>query len=365
MKILHISDVMLDTAFAEAGLPPGLGDQRRADLRARFATVTDLAREHAVTALTVGGSLFDARTVTPDTLDFIAEQCATLAPLPVLIAPGAADPFTHESPYTLWDWPDNVHVFRQPSLQPVEVSAGVFIRGAAHPIAAGYPLLQGLKLDRAALNLALFDNSGSAHRSEVAFSDAGFDFALLGGRMTAQFDSADAPQYAYPGSLERLTADDADGEHGALLLTITPESRSLDLIETAAWHYETHRVDVTSFSSVREVGTHLAEKMTDDAGVVASVELTGQPEFALDLDDLAASVPTTAAAQYRKQLDLTYDLERLGNEPTVRGEFVRRLRARLDAASDDTTRTQLHNALYFALRALDGHRDVTHAIDAD
>ncbi len=56
-KILHFSDLHLDTSFAGQGFPLEYGVERRLDLRACLTRILARARELKVDAITIGGDL--------------------------------------------------------------------------------------------------------------------------------------------------------------------------------------------------------------------------------------------------------------------------------------------------------------------
>src|SRR6266487_3296632 len=103
-RIIHLSDLHLDTSFAISGLPAAAGAWRRADLRATLGRILALARERRVDAVTIAGDLYEQEYALPDTADFLVQQLAKLAPIRVFIAPGKSDPHTNDSLYALTRW---------------------------------------------------------------------------------------------------------------------------------------------------------------------------------------------------------------------------------------------------------------------
>ncbi len=75
-KILHFSDLHLDTSFAGQGFSLGYGVERRLDLRACLTKILARARDLKVDTVTIGGDLFDHEYLLSRTAGFIKQQFA-------------------------------------------------------------------------------------------------------------------------------------------------------------------------------------------------------------------------------------------------------------------------------------------------
>ena len=192
MRLLHFADLHLDTPFRWA--PLEVARARRQGLRTTLTRICNLAIELRVDALCCGGDLFEQERFTPDTAEFLRSSFGQLSPLPVFLAPGNHDWFGPVSLYQQVGWPANVHVFTEDRLTPFEMADGLTIWGAAHRAPANTRgFLEGFRVDRSGVNLALFHGS---ERGELAFQGegkvphapfraeqiplAGLDHALLG-----------------------------------------------------------------------------------------------------------------------------------------------------------------------------------------
>jgi len=114
-------------------------------------------------------------------------------------------------------------------------------------------------------------------------------------------------------------------------------------------------LDVTGCPSQQAVRNRLAQMLEGKRGSVR-VTLGGElvPEVDLRLADLHSAAPWLDALVVRcGDLRVGYDLATIGSEPTVRGQFVRDIRA--DASLTDDQRRRV---LLTGLRALDGRQDL-------
>jgi exonuclease SbcD len=360
MKLLHFADLHLDTPFRWA--PPEGARRRRQALRATLTRICNLAVDLRADALCCGGDLFEQERFTPDTAEFLRSSFWQLGSLPVFVAPGNHDWFGPVSLYQQVSWPANVHVFSEDRLAPSELADGLTIWGAAHRAPANTRgFLDGFKVDRSGVNLGLFHGS---EQGELAFQEeekvphapfraeqiamAGLDHALLGHFHVPQ----DALTHTYPGNPDPLTFGET-GDRAAVLITVAPDgsvARERHRVATSA--VSDVIVDLTGITHSGQVADRVLEAAAGRSGVMRAT-LSGElgPDVDLRLQDLTAlRVPQLDALLPRLgKISVTYDYERLKEEQTVRGQFVR------DVLADSSlTGDQQRRVLVTGLRALDG-----------
>ncbi len=363
IHLLHLSDLHLDAPF------PALGLERRADLRATLGRILALARERQVAAVTIAGDLYEQDYALPDTAAFLAQQFARLAPIAVFIAPGERDPYTNDSLYALTHWPENVTIFSQGQLTPVELTPGITLWGATCPPARGGATLDGFQCDRPGVNLLLLhaaDADQPATGAEGVFTvsasairAAGFDFALLGHHHAARLWPEDAPRCLYPGSPEPLRPEAKDVRHTVTLVTVQEAGCAVEHIPINQWRHRAAQVDVSGCSSVAEAAARVQAALTValdgvDDRLICEVTLTGAPDAPLETAAVLAQVQTPAHLYGQARFTFPYDLERLAQEQTVRGLLVRRFQGNLSGSTDEAERQRHLRALAVALQALEG-----------
>jgi DNA repair exonuclease SbcCD nuclease subunit len=357
MKLLLFSDLHLDRQFKWAG--PVLGRQRRHALRETLKSIVRLCAELKVDGLMCGGDLCEQDRFTPDTVQFISGLFATLE-IPVFLAPGNHDWFGPDSIYQLADWTPNVHVFTEDKLTPISLCDGLTLWGAAHRAPANTDgfLSSGFKVDRGGVNLALFHGSEYSglhfqesgkrphapfHSGEIAA--AGLDHAFLGHFHTA----VDGERHTYPGNPEPLSFGEV-GPRGAVLATIAADGSVLrERFRVATSQVTSIEVclDVVSATDVRD---RVRAALSALSGTVR-VTLNGEvpPSVELHVADLAGlGDHLDAFLPQIGRIRVSYDLEALLAEQTIRGQFVRDVSA---SQLEDEVRRRV---LVTGLRALDG-----------
>ena len=232
VTILHTADVHLDRAFSGMGMSQGIAATRREELRGALRRLVDLAIEQKADAITIGGDLFEHDRATLDTGNFLRQQFERAAPLRVLISPGNHDPFVPDSLYRRIDWSENVKIFAEPELLPVDVAEGVTVWGAAHDgPEMRKNLLENFRVRGPGAHILLFHGSNmtsvpEGKKAHAPFRPAdvaatGAAYALLGHYHGARIHP---DGFAYPGSPEPLDFSEA-GEHFVLRLEVADRAR--------------------------------------------------------------------------------------------------------------------------------------------
>ena len=165
----------------------------------------------------------------------------------------------------------------------------------------------------------------------------------------------EAEKYTYPGTPDPLTfGDSLDG--GAVEVEVHADGR-ID----RTWHTvrtsEVHdlEVDISGSVSMGDVRDSVVAALAGLSGC-ARLTLRGEVAPSVELD-------TRLLHQERQDLDalviragdvhFAYDFDQLAEEQTVRGQFVRDVRASPDLSEEDRRRV-----LVTGLRALEGRRDL-------
>ena len=365
MRIVHFADLHLDSRFAWAGADGVAARRRRQSLRDTLGGITAMARDVAADALFCGGDLYEHDRVTPDTGRFLQATFSGIAPCPVFLAPGNHDWYGPESLYALLDWSPNVHVFREPRLEPVRLGGGITLWGAAHCAPANTAnFFDGFAPDGPGVHVALChaaerswlaeQGQGKALHAPFDAADvarAGLAYAFLGHYHRPR----DAQHHVYPGNPDPLAFSE-EGARGAVLATIAgcgSVACTRRVVAKTAAHDLT--VDVGGCASQQDVRDRLT-KAADGRRGVARLTVEGElhPDVDLRGEDLRqALLESFDAVQVRfGALHAAYDIEEIGREQTVRGQFVR------DVLEAGLTRQETRRVLTAGLRALEGRTDL-------
>lgn len=358
-KIIHAADVHLDGAFG--GLPADKARERRRESGDLIDRLGRLVKEESGEILLLCGDLFDGERVFPETLERLREMLAGL-PCPVFIAPGSHDPFTPVSPYALQRWPGNVHIFRReepeavaiPELDCVVYGAAFTSRTRTGQALAGF---QAWEDDRTRL-LCLHGEVGGPGgdcgpilREQLAGS--GVHYAALGSIHQCSGVRKDGGTYwAYPGCPEGRGFDEP-GDRGVLAGTVDRKRVDLHFVPLCRRRYRILEADVTGTSPAKALESVTPESAARD---ICRIIFTGAA------DARGVDLPALERA-YREKFyflelkDKTRPAQSLwakAGEDTLRGLFLKEMKARYDAAPSEEAREDIALAVRFGLAALDG-----------
>ena len=361
MKLLLFADLHLDAPFAWAR--PETARLRRANRRETLTRILALADAERVDAVLCAGDLFEHDRVTPDTVAFLQASFAR-TDRRIVLAPGNHDWLSARSPYAVTDWPPNVHLFREASLEPLTLADGLTLWGAAHRAPANTDgFFAGFRPDRDGIHLAL---AHASERSLLGWQEAGkqphapFDAAeIVEAGLTHAFLGhyhlpRDAERHTYPGNPDPLEFGE-DGDRGAVLVNVRPDGA----VERERRRVAVSQVaDVTVSIDEAHHANDVQEAVTAAiAGLAGCVRVTVEGELApgvtLDLNELQRLGSHLDGLQVRAgRIGLGYDLDAIGAEATVRGQFVRDA---LEELGDEETRRKV---VLTGLRALEGRADL-------
>ena len=361
MRLLLFSDLHLDTPFRWAS--PALARVRRESLRGTLRRIVELADELEADALCCAGDLYEHERFASDTGEFLRATFAD-AGRPVLLAPGNHDWYSTAALYRQVGWSSNVVVFTEDRLSPHRLADGFTVWGAAHRAPANTDnFLDGFSAHGPGVHVALFHGSersglaaqGEGKRPHAPFVAAQVPAARLAHALVGHYHTpTDAPWHTYPGNPEPLTFGET-GERGAVLVEVDGDGTVRRTRHTVAGTtVRDVTVELTGARTTTEVADRVTEALVGLTGVVRAT-LTGEvaPDIDVRLADVAGAAPQLAGLVLRTEnIRVAYDLEAIGEEATVRGQFVRDVLA--DRGLDEDARRRV---VVTGLRALDGRAD--------
>ncbi|MFQ5598992.1 MAG: exonuclease SbcCD subunit D [Candidatus Krumholzibacteriia bacterium] len=367
IRILHTSDLHLDASFRATGVPSARARERCAAHLEAFDRIVEMAERVGAHILAVAGDLFEGAHARPATARHVAKKLEAWG-RPVYIAPGNHDPIRAPSAYDLAEWPANVTVFASEwSVRHVpELGLTVHGRGFTAPEEHAR-LVEGLEISGEATHVVVAHGSDESCRPDrhhpyrpfvpeeldalpVAYVALGHyhGFSILPTpRVRAVYCGSPIPQ-----------GFNESGEHGVVLARLRDGDVEVELLPIPARRFVTVEVDVGGADTQAEVVECLREdiRARDLHEDFLRLRLTGSLPPDLEVDPGAVREALAELAHAVEVHDGTfpeYDLDALGAEGTVRGQFVRKLGARLETATGEE-REVVQRAIYFGLDAFAG-----------
>jgi DNA repair exonuclease SbcCD nuclease subunit len=391
LRFLQLSDLHFDAPLraGKLRLDPRKASRRERERREAFQAAFALVNQRNLDGVLLPGDLFDDELVKSDTLRFVAETMASIAPKPVFVAPGNHDPYGGVSPYRQeqaegtrdFRWPDNVQLFAHEEFRSVLWPQRPEISVTACGVAANLPSkLRRLasRIDRPATELSLLLFHGSrddgaylqSQKATYPFSveelrAQGFSWTALGHYHQHQVLEGEegAPIGAYSGSLLAAGLDER-GKKGALVVTLGDPAPQVEFVPLDQREVRLVECELSACSHMDAARARVEELLQQSAARpedMVYLRLSGRRMRGLELGFLEE----IAARYFHFVSDLSgltadIDLDRyppLERARTTEERFVAQLRQQLKDSEGEEAEI-VRRALLYGLDALGtGHLD--------
>ena len=358
IKIVHAADFHLDSAFAS--LPPEKARQRRRESRDAVERLANFVSARGADMLLLPGDLFDSAHAFKETGEALARAFSSMSAR-VFIAPGNHDFYAARTPYADVSWSDNVHIFKTPAIESVDIpELNCTVYGAAFTAPdCTAELLDGFTApDDGRVHIMVMHGEADAAenrynritRSQIGLSN--LDYLALGHVHTySGVKRVNDTAYAYPGCPEGRGFDEL-GERGIICGSVSHAETDLDFVSFARRKYEILNVDVSGRVPREAMFASIPESSAAD---IYRIIFTGATdEKGVDLRAMEALLEDGFFHfELRDETSVERGIWERADEDSLRGLFLRRMRARFDAAADETQRRCVEKAVRFGLAALD------------
>lgn len=332
MKILHSADWHLDAPFS--GRTAEQARYLKAALLRVPGMLAELCRRENCDLVLLSGDLFDG-SWSRDGYQALYAALEEMA-VPVFISPGNHDFITHESPYLMEKWPENVHIFTRPEMESValaELDCRVY--GAGYRSMDCDALLEGFKAEgEEKFHLAVLHGdptqAGSPYCpvTSAQLRKSGLHYLALGHiHKTGQL-KAGKTTCAWPGCPMGRGFDEAEVK-GALIVKVedTVETTFVALDTPRFFDYET----TPGIDAHATLGALLPAAGDNHFYRVTFVGEAAQP----DLEMLRRDFARFPNLELRDRTRPERDIWGSANEDTLEGVYFRLLRETMEAAQED------------------------------
>ncbi len=354
-KILHSGDLHLDSAFG--GLSSDEARVRREGLRRVFSRIVDLANDERCDALVLSGDLFDAYPIFPETAESFMRDLSR-AEMPVFITPGNHDPYTADSPYKTLSFPENVHIFSAETFSFVEIPEKKlrFFGSAYLGEACDEGRLSGFSVpDDDFINIILLhgnlSSSGYCPVTPSEIESCGADYIALSHiHKPTELLKSGKTFYAYCGCPE-ARAFDEPYDTGVIIADVQKGYVKISRKSVSDYRYREISVDISEYPDV------LSALPSPTAHEHLRLTLIGEGDSP-DVSSLSKTLSERylSAAIYDKSIP-TRNLWDGEDGEGLRGIFLRKMRARINAAETEEEKQKLLRAVRLGIDAIE-NRDI-------
>lgn len=113
MKLVHIADIHFDIPFRTLAERAELGQKRRMEQRDAFKKVIEFIKKEKVNYLFISGDLYEEENIRRTTIDYINNLFKEIKNTKIFISPGNHDPYLKNSYYSVYNWVENVKIFKE------------------------------------------------------------------------------------------------------------------------------------------------------------------------------------------------------------------------------------------------------------
>lgn len=332
MKFLHMADLHLDTKFDSLSQINGLPQKRRLEQRKALRKIIDYIKENEIEIFLISGDLYEQKYIRKSSIEYMNNLFKEIPNVKVFIAPGNHDPYITNSFYASYSWCENVHIFKE-NIEKIDYkNIHIYGFGFTDYYCKQSEIeeieIQNKKDINILITHGALDGSSNELREynplrETKLKKIGFDYIALGHIHKPYYNEEKNQKIVYPGSPISLGFDEL-GKHGVISGEITDKDLKLKFIQIDTREYIEKEIDITEISSNEEIIEKI-ENLTLEENNLYKIILTGKRYFSLKIDEIAKLINIENIVKIRNHTKPGIDIEKLAEENTIRGIFVRRM----------------------------------------
>lgn len=322
MKFVHIADVHFDMPFTSARYSKKIVERRRLDARDVFYDTISFTKEYGAEMLFISGDLFEYRSVTSDTINFIISCLKRIPDVQIFIAPGNHDPLLPNSPYNTFEWPENVTIFTG-EVGMFEYDDVVVYGLGFNDFEMDCSLINEIEVDKSKTNILVTHGTldGAMYQyHDIKTADLKkFDYVALGHIHLPKIDDS---RIIYPGSLVAGGLDE-QGEHGLVYGEISKETCKVNFKTMDKREFKEITFNLT-LEDEEKTPNEIIEKLKLGDDVYRIVFEGVKVSYMQDLIN-ALKKSDKFICDIKDKTKLVYDLEEIATHSTLKGVFTKNM----------------------------------------
>lgn len=332
MKFVHIADMHFDSPFIKLSDKGILGDLRRLEQRKVFKKVIEYIEQEQIEYLFIAGDLYEHKYVKQSTIEYINHLFQKIPQTKIFISPGNHDPYVKNSYYNKYQWSNNVTIF-QSQIEKIEnenihiygygfddfycTDCGIENLKIENPHAINILVIHGT-LDGASIEEKQYNSI-----TKKTLQEKQFDYMALGHIHKPEYST----NIVYPGSTISLGFDEL-GEHGMIVGEIEKGKLELKFIPLDEEKFKETEIDITEISSKEELIEKINHLETRD-NEYTKIRLIGNRNFEINKYEILKYIKNERIIKIKDSTKIAYDLEKMANENTLKGLFVKEMLEKL------------------------------------
>jgi len=359
VKIIHTGDLHLGMTFKSLGEKSKL---HRRDCQDVFTHIIDLCINENVDALLIAGDLFDSPNPSKSIVTFVIDELKRLKEkdIPIFIISGNHDPYTKDSFWFNYKFPSNIIIFDSNNLEPKTIG-NLTVYGLAYTNNTREPLKEfkaekndnfkvGL-IHGSTTNIKVEEDPEFSYRpiKKVQIDSSNLDYIALG-HFHDLLEIKGKVKCFYCGSPEGLTFKNSPNSC-VLVVEYLDGKVAVKPKKTAIREFHTIELDCTKLDNDSEV-RRILEKNKGDNKILRLV-LKGSPSLEFQLDKDLLEKEFNSKYFFLKLEDKIHIPENLREDETIRGQFIKLLKAKIKKEKYLEKKKKFENALRIGIGHLD------------
>ena len=360
MKFIHIADMHFDSPFVNLSEKDIMGDLRRLEQRKVFKKIIEYIKENNIKYFFISGDLYEHKYIKQSTIEYINKLFEEIPETNIYIAPGNHDPYTKNSYYNKYNWSKNVKIFGS-KVEKIETQdANIYGYGFDdfYCSDSGVENIEIEQNEKSNILIIHGNIDGSTiedmqynSMSKKMLEEKGFDYVALGHIHKKDYNTEENQKIVYPGSTISLGFDEL-GEHGMIVGDVEKNKLETQFIKLDDKQFTKRELNVDNIYSKEELIEKINELEIEENNYVEII-LIGNRNFEINKYDLIKYILNNNIIKIKDNTKIAYDLEKLENENTLKGLFIKEMNKKLKNAETEEEKEIIEKSIEIGLASLE------------
>ncbi len=330
MKFLHMADMHFDSTFSILSANE-MGDKRRFEQREAFKKIIDLIIENNIEYFFIAGDLYEHNQIRKSTMEFIIKQLERIPKTKVFITPGNHDPYVRGSFYDIYNFPENVFIFKDKIEMYEDENVKIFGTGFTDFYISENPIEQFKPENDLKTKILISHVSVNGFKSEDGYSynpillsklkELNMDYIALG--HIHDRNIIEEKKIKYSGSTVSLGFDEL-GEHGVIIGEIDNHNLKTEFVKIDNRQFTVKELNVDNASSEEEIA-ELINEINGENDEMFKIVLIGNKNFEIDTNKILRLISNKNVLKIKDKTKVAIDLEKISKQNTIKGLFVKQV----------------------------------------
>ena len=360
MKFVHIADMHFDSPFVNLSEKDIMGDLRRLEQRKVFKKIIEYIKENNIKYFFISGDLYEHKYIKQSTIEYINKLFEEIPEANIYIAPGNHDPYTKNSYYNKYNWSENVKIFG-PKVEKIETQdANIYGYGFDdfYCSDSGVENIEIEQTEKPNILIIHGNIDGSTiedmqynSMSKKMLEEKGFDYVALGHIHKKDYNTEENQKIVYPGSTISLGFDEL-GEHGMIVGDVEKNKLEIQFVKLDDKQFTKRELNVDNIYSKEELIEKINELKIEENNYVEII-LIGNRNFEINKYDLIRYILNNNIIKIKDNTKIAYNLEKLENENTLKGLFIKEMNKKLKNAETEEEKEIIEKSIEIGLASLE------------